>query len=104
MGGVSVVHWLVLLLAAVVVGLVVLLVRGRGRDLTAPPPAVRRVATADEPQPPLPTDLETRLWVLLRDGEKIQAVKMVRDELGLDLRRSKQVVDEVEERLPRGVS
>jgi len=60
---------------------------------------------ADDPTevglPPLPPELETRLWVLLRDRQQIQAIAMVRDELGLDLRRSKQVVDDVERRLPR---
>ena len=51
--------------------------------------------------PPLPPELETRLWVLLRDRQQVQAIAMVRDELGLDLRRSKQLVDDVERRLPR---
>ena len=48
----------------------------------------------------IPAELETRIWVLVRDRQHIQAIAMVRDELGLDLRRSKQVVDEVERRLP----
>ncbi|WP_419808483.1 hypothetical protein [Sphingomonas sp.] len=50
--------------------------------------------------PPIPAELETRLWVLIRDQQMFQAVAMVRDELGLDLRQSKQVVDAVEARLP----
>ena len=58
---------------------------------------------APEPEPalpPIPAELETRVWVLVRDRQHIQAVAMVRDELGLDLRRSKQVVDDIEQRLP----
>ena len=103
MGGVSIVHWLVLLLpVAAIVGVILLFARKRDTDLTAPPSAVRPTTAAARPRPAVPAELETRLWVLIRDGDKIQAVKMVREELGLDLHHSKQVVDDVERRLPRG--
>ena len=105
MGGVSVVHWLVLLLPLVAIAAVVwVLIRDRGKEVGAPPLAARpapAAPAAEEPLPAIPPELETRLWVLLRDRQTIQAIAMVKDELGLDLRRSKQVVDDVERRLPR---
>ena len=84
--------WLVVIVAVLAVaGLAGWMMSGQGQ----------RWAPAAEPAlPPIPAELETRIWVLLRDRQHIQAVAMVRDELGLDLRRSKQVVDEVEARLP----
>ena len=81
MGSVSVVHWLVLVLpVAAVVGVILLFARRKDRDLIAPPSATR-AAVADEPLPAVPGELETRLWMLLRDGQKIEAIKMVREEL-----------------------
>ena len=56
---------------------------------------------APEPAlPPVPAALETRVWVLLRDGQRVGAVAMVRDEMGLDLRRSARLVEAIEWRLP----
>jgi len=101
MGGFSPIHWLVLLVPVAAIAIVLARVsRKGGREVGAPPGSAVGRVPAHETVPTVPSDLETRLWVLLRDGQKIQAIKMVHEEMGLNLQRSKLTVEDVERRLP----
>lgn len=73
--------------------------RQGGRDLIAPPPAMRAAprpaAAAPEPPPPVGM-LEMQIRAHLTAGNKIEAIKVARALLDLDLREAKELVEAIE--------
>jgi hypothetical protein len=62
--------------------------RRRQTDLTAPPPASPVVAS-------LPADLRAQVLLLKANGRQIEAIKIVRSRMVIDLAAAKDVVDKV---------
>ncbi|MGK6320043.1 ribosomal protein L7/L12 [Sphingomonas sp. DT-204] len=112
MGSFSLIHSLILLLPVIAAGLLALLLsrrRGRRDDLGVPPRPAQPAAIVP-PAPPaasvqapvtLPPDVEMKVWVELRDGNVINAVKLVRDATGLHLKEAQEMVDELRRRDPQ---
>ena len=73
---------------AVILLLLVLLLRGAStgrRDLIAPPASFA-----------MPRDLDPRVRALVDSGDKIEAIKLVRESTGLGLKESKELVEGME--------
>jgi large subunit ribosomal protein L7/L12 len=58
---------------------------GRGDSVSPPPPA--------RPQPSAGTGVSPEVMRLAADGQKIQAIKRLREETGLGLKEAKNIVD-----------
>ncbi|MEZ0244250.1 MAG: ribosomal protein L7/L12 [Sphingomonas sp.] len=71
-----------------------LLRRGRGRDLTAPPTSLR--PRMQVPTQALPPGLEDEVRALIAERRHIDAIKRVREETGLGLMEAKTLVDAIE--------
>jgi ribosomal protein L7/L12 len=73
--------------------------RQGGRDLIAPPPAMRAAPRPAEPspEPSAPVGmLEMQVRAHLSAGRKIEAIKVARSLLHLDLREAKELVEAIE--------
>jgi hypothetical protein len=109
MGSVSPTHWLILLLPVIVAGVVAVLLLSRRRrdDLMAPPRSTQPATIMSPPAEPapvpvtLPPDVEMKVWVELRDGNVINAIKLVHEATGLHLKEAKDAVDELRRRDPQ---
>jgi len=82
-------------------GLVLMLRRGGGRDLTGPPPTFSRPIAA---RPTVPVDIaidDEGIRELIRQNRKIEAIKRLRDATGLGLKESKDAVEALERTMMR---
>ena len=84
---------LLILGGLIAAGLILLLLRranSGGRDLIAPPKSFPRAAT---PGPRLSPATEAEIRALVATGQKLAAIKRVREESGLGLREAKEWVE-----------
>jgi len=83
-------HVLTVISVLFLIVLVLFALRGRSgrRDLLEPPAAGM--------PPSLPANVDGEVRTLIRAGEKIEAIKLVRTAAGLDLKEAKQLVERME--------
>lgn len=91
---------LIILIAFVILVLVLTLLRRRsGRDLMKPPAdlAVRSMPDADQAFPfEIDAAMEAEIRTLLDRNQKINAVKLIRETMGLSLKQSKDLAERFE--------